>query len=100
MNIKVEHKNVGNSLRGYHNTETTITFEYPAGPNGPDGWQLKERELEIVEFLTKNGIWMWWDLLSQEEFHGEFPNRYNANQMNTLKVGAKYVVRHGYDSGD
>jgi len=79
--ITVQDKDAGNARRGYHNTDTTITFSYNTGTR----W-TEEREQEIVGNITQreSRMHMWWRVKSM--VHDE-------NQ-------SVYVVNYGFDSGD
>lgn len=71
--IVIDDRDVGNSNRGYHNYDATITFAYDDGHR----W-TEERERAIVDALTA-GTWMW---------------------HRVTRDGDAWKVNYGYDSGD
>lgn len=93
MKLTVTNVNRGNPNRGYHNTDSTFTFEYDGG-----GYYDTKREKEIVDFILGSS-WMWYRYTREEEIK-ETREMVGTQQPYEFKTGAVYVVNHGYDSGD
>jgi hypothetical protein len=97
MKITVTQKNKGDARRGYHDTDTTVEFEYDGS-----SWLTTEREKQIVDVII-GGTRMWFRFIHEEDIKKEttYESPFSKSTITgNIKVGSKYIVNHGYDSGD